>query len=138
MQQPSLQKNGITWLAAFEPIEHRWGFSLCSDGNRVYLFGGRTIESPALSDCWAFDSKASVWSRIEALGPVPIPVSGSILACSGSKLYMFGGVSLDERSNTKLYELDIGSRSWISSDRGGVYLSSMFFPGCIRLQFAVS
>ena len=112
------------WVKGAAPPPVRNDHCSCVHGKtHIYFFGGIYDGSLEPSnkifrlDC---SNRRFMWSEVR-LQPTPAPRANSVMCCSGSRIYLFGGYSngaTDMSSHLNVYDLTNGTGVQISSRRG--------------------
>lgn len=93
----NISKNKVSVLFAGqqEPNEKiplpRSGCAAASDGNNVYMFGGKDAEN-RMNDLWEFSLTDFNYRQMEKAGDVPPERNGHTMNFFEGKLYVFGGI----------------------------------------------
>jgi serine/threonine protein kinase len=90
------------------PREHH---HLAVIGKRMYCFGGRNAQGQRLNDMTSLSIVDNTWHEEPHLGQIPAPVCGHAMACTKSRIYMFGGRT-DEGLSGALYSYDVRTHEW--------------------------
>ncbi|CAG9316979.1 unnamed protein product [Blepharisma stoltei] len=80
--------------------------------NSLVIFGGRidvanTTSYTCFNDVYLLKLDNLLWIRVNVLGSIPTPRSGHCMASSGSRIYIFGGVSNTCYCSSDIYMLEI-------------------------------
>jgi N-acetylneuraminic acid mutarotase len=68
----------------------RTDHSLVTDGQRLFLFGGRSSGSP-LGDLWTYDLNTNAWTQSDAPGPADRFGHNAAYDAMGGRMLVFGG-----------------------------------------------
>ncbi len=93
--------------AALPPARH--DHSLVSDGQRLYLFGGRGPN--AMADFWTYDLASNAWAAITAFGPQARFGHNAIWDSGRGRLVVFGGQDGSNFFND-VWEFDPSASAW--------------------------
>ena len=88
--------------------------AVCSDGNFIYLHGGRGPHG-SLSDLWRFNINKQTWTLFEVSGNASRPcyLEGHSLLHYDNNLFMFGGeTSLASTDEVPLWKFDLLLHQW--------------------------
>jgi hypothetical protein len=84
--------------------------SLVTDGERVFLFGGRGLE--VFGDTWVFDTASGSWSEItSAQGPPARFGHNAFYDPAGQRMLLFGGQA-GSRFFNDIWALDVNTGRW--------------------------
>lgn len=80
--------------------------------NVLVIFGGRidvanTTSYTCFNDVHILNLESLLWIRISVLGNIPTPRSGHSAATSGTRIYIFGGVSNTVYCSSDIYMLEL-------------------------------
>lgn len=106
--EPPPEPNGLS-IRLVPPERH--DHSLVSDGQRLYLFGGRGA-SGALGDLWSYDRVADNWAQLDAPGGPPARFGhNAVWDASRGRMLIFGGQDGGAFFND-LWEFDPAATQW--------------------------
>lgn len=71
----------------------RAGHACTSIREKVFVFGGVTVDGNLLNDVWTFDQDSCSWTQVSCYGNQPSPRQGTSACASedGRRIYVFGG-----------------------------------------------
>ncbi len=96
------------WLPAL-PCDFKRSYSSGAKiDNRLYLFGGRTLDYH--NDFRVFDFTTQTWSSLPETGKKPTRRYGATIVPHGNKIIVFGGYDVLSSFCDDLYEFDTGTR----------------------------
>eukprot|EP00878_Enallax_costatus_P041461 GHUV01048247.1.p1 GENE.GHUV01048247.1~~GHUV01048247.1.p1 ORF type:complete len:624 (+),score=179.30 GHUV01048247.1:665-2536(+) len=80
---------------------------------KVYIFGGMTIDGHLLNDLWCLDLDNMQWTHCTCYGYTPTPRKGASLCATedGRRLYLFGGHT-GQRLVNDCYYLEVERLMW--------------------------
>lgn len=105
-----------TWVRLPDfPGTKRRGQKVFKVGNKIILFGGASLtpHGPVSypSDCWSFDLTSEKWTQINTV-PSYINAAGSFSFELNGKAYIGGGMDLDDKISSELYEFDVSTNNF--------------------------
>ncbi|XP_054878269.1 rab9 effector protein with kelch motifs-like [Poeciliopsis prolifica] len=112
-----------------EPPSPRHGHAVAVAGSVAFLFGGASSISPEVSPVYFSDfymltvtPDDVTWEEIPQSGEIPSAREGHTLCVVRGKLYLFGGSSSPEASESLpgVYSFDVVSLAWERLSAGGV------------------
>ncbi|MGE3352250.1 MAG: kelch repeat-containing protein [Planctomycetota bacterium] len=86
--------NNFVWtqvVAAGPPARRDHCMAWDPVAGRAYVFGGRTLGTPALGDLWEFDPGAGTWTDVTPVPSPPARRDAALAFLPGSGLVLFGG-----------------------------------------------
>jgi N-acetylneuraminic acid mutarotase len=88
----------------------RNGCAAATDGQNVYIFGGKDTEN-RLKDLWMFNLSEQKYREMDANGDVPASRNGHTMEYYDGKLYVFGGIHdiTWELDDLHIYSLSVPS-----------------------------
>lgn len=67
------------------------GLACTTDGNNIYIFGGKNEET-RFNDLWMFNLKTLSYELLPANGDIPAVRNGHTMSFYNDRLYVFGGI----------------------------------------------
>lgn len=95
--------------------DHTW--TVTSDFQTAYLFGGRTLQGGALGDLWAYDLEGNAWTQVTDDGP-PMRFGHNAAWVDGVGLVIFAGQS-GATFYDDLWAFDPDANTWQELPRAG-------------------
>jgi len=98
----------------------RFGHAQAVIGDSIYFFGGRmgvAIDEKLLNDLFLFNTKTSVWTKVDQVGTPPSPRSFHKMVSAGGKLYVYGGCPSEGRLSD-LHVFDPAGGVWTTLETG--------------------
>jgi N-acetylneuraminic acid mutarotase len=91
----------------------RAGHSFVQHDGQMYLFGGADMDRFYFNDCYRFNPRSCVWTKILPKGSVPVLRAGHSAVAQGNKMWIFGG---EDASSclSHLCFLDLDTFQWSS------------------------
>jgi N-acetylneuraminic acid mutarotase len=99
-------------------LKPRLGHASCQNGDKLFLFGGRTgfeMGESSLNDLFVFDIKENIWTELKKSNDSdvwPEARSYHTMTSLKNKLYLFGGCSANQSRLNDLYEYDLNENKW--------------------------
>ena len=96
----------------------RLGHASCQNGDKIFIFGGRTgfeMNESSLNDLFVYDIKQDLWTELKKSKDSdtwPEARSYHTMTSLKNKLYLFGGCSTNHGRLNDLYEYDIDENKW--------------------------
>eukprot|EP00029_Vermamoeba_vermiformis_P009667 TRINITY_DN4897_c0_g1_i2.p1 TRINITY_DN4897_c0_g1~~TRINITY_DN4897_c0_g1_i2.p1 ORF type:complete len:720 (-),score=204.23 TRINITY_DN4897_c0_g1_i2:62-2221(-) len=84
------------------PPSARWGHTLTTVGNQIYLFGGCVDKGPT-NEFYAYDITLNKWNVVPVRGPSPNPRYNHSALAYDHYLIVFGGVAIFDDKNVAYY-----------------------------------
>jgi N-acetylneuraminic acid mutarotase len=81
----------------------------------LYIYGGRTginTNDTTLNDFWVFDASTVRWNCLSSNVATPPPLSYHAMTAHKTKVYVFGGCTVDNGRSNELWSYDIETQSW--------------------------
>jgi len=103
-------------------------------GQKMYLFGGKTLEKRGVDHMWVFHISEKKWYSVECGDTHPSKRFGHSMVTKGKKIYLFGGKrhNKDKDPLADLWEFDMDTNVWVekvtkseSKPEGIVYHSAV-------------
>uniref|UniRef100_A0A7S3QQQ5 Fibronectin type-III domain-containing protein n=2 Tax=Dunaliella tertiolecta TaxID=3047 RepID=A0A7S3QQQ5_DUNTE len=113
-----LNTDNMKWLVpqvkGLEKPPPRHGHATCAVREKVFVFGGMSMEGALLNDLWVYDQDSLTWTNVTICGGhPPSPRRGATLSVTedGRRLYMFGGND-GSRPLNDVYFMEIERLTW--------------------------
>lgn len=95
--------------------EVRCGHTACLIGHRVYIFGGRPLNTTPLPNIDFLDLKTLQWHRVPTSGEFPRRRIFHSASAIGNRMYIWGGHSADlfQVYDSSIFFLDTSTLTWV-------------------------
>lgn len=107
--------SGTSWTAVLPMPTARNGAYAASINNKIYIVGGNYVQGTSVNltpTVLEFDPSTQSYTELE---PMPTPVFGGAYAHIGTKIYVFGGISVsgsNAQMNDIVQEFDVATGAW--------------------------